>query len=276
MHELPLLIFTCGLELAVGLLAIVAVASFVDKEGNYKVAACISVALAIVAMLGSLLHLGVPLKSVFAITRFGGSPLSNEIGFTGAFVACALLYTALCFLSKVGSPVRNAVAVIGAVVGLGALYMVGGAYANSEVPLWDGLGTYVEPIATALSCGAAIFLALYFKTASKTMMRVAGIVVIGAVAVQAAFAVPEYAELALGSGAAAASAQIIVSSSSVLTAGWILIGIGAAWTAWRAAVSSADASTGLAWGAAGILVVGQVIVRYFFYAAMVATAIGML
>lgn len=78
MHELPLLIFTCGLELAVGLLAIVAVASFVDKEGNYKVAACISVALAIVAMLGSLLHLGVPLKSVFAITRSGGSRLATR------------------------------------------------------------------------------------------------------------------------------------------------------------------------------------------------------
>jgi anaerobic dimethyl sulfoxide reductase subunit C (anchor subunit) len=276
MHELPLLIFTCGLELSVGLLAFAVVASFIDKESDYKTAACASCVLGIAAVIGSLAHLGVPTRAVYAIDQFGTSPLSNEIVFAGAFVACSLAYAILCLLPKANAAAKKTVALIGAVVGIVALVMVGNAYSASEVPLWDGASAYVEPVATALSCGAAIFLALYSKSASKTVVRIAGIVAIGAVAVQAAFAVPEYAGLALGSGAATASAEILASSSAVVTFGWVLVGVGAAWAAWQAAASDASRPAWSVWGAAGVLTVGQVVVRYFFYAAMVTTAVGLL
>ncbi|WP_283171268.1 dimethyl sulfoxide reductase anchor subunit family protein [Curtanaerobium respiraculi] len=276
MHDIPLLAFTCGLEVAVGVLAIVTIASFVDDREGYKTAACVSAACALAAMLASLFHLGVPTRAILAITGFGSSPLSNEIVLVGAFAALAVLYAVLGFLPKVDTRIKKVVAVLGSCVGFASLIAVGIAYANAEVPLWDSMSTYIEPITAALSCGAVIFLALYFKKINSTMMRIAGTIAIAAVVLQVAYAVPDYAGLALGAGAAASSAQVIASSSSALAAGWVLVGAGVSLSAWQVAHGDNVGGVGMAWGAAGALTIGQIIVRFFFYAAMVTTAVGLL
>lgn len=277
MGEFALLIFSSCMEIAVGLLCALAIASFVHDKADFKVTSRVAAATSILGVAASLSHLGSPALAFNAVARVGTSSLSTEIVLAGVFMAIAILHAALTFFPRAAGA-NKVVSVIGSVVGVATLLSIGHAYASVHVPLWDGMGTYIEPYMTAVSCGAVLFVALNYQQVGGRLVDTFAVVSLAAVIVQVIVAVLDYVELGLGDRAAQASAAMVSSMSPLVLIGWAFVLGGASWFTWSAARHSSDRKGSLksAWMAAGMLVVGQLIVRYLFYAAMASMSVGLI
>ncbi len=119
----------------------------------------------VLALLASLFHLGSPLNAFRAIGNLGSSWLSREI-FTGvAFTVVGALFAFLQW-RKLGSPgLRNALAVLAALIGLVMVYSMSNVYLLRTVSAWDTLATPVSFFTTTFLLGAlamgAAFVANY-------------------------------------------------------------------------------------------------------------------
>ncbi len=277
MGEFALLIFSSCIEIAVGLLCALAVASFVYDKADFKITSRVAAATAILGVVASLGHLGSPALAFNAIARVGVSSLSTEIVLAGGFMAIAILHAVLTFFPRAAGA-NKVVAVVGSMVGITTLLSIGHAYASVHVPLWDGMGTYVEPCMTAVSCGAILFVALNYRQVRGYLVDTFAVASLVAVIVQVAIAILDYVELGLGDRAAQASAAMVSGMGPLVLIGWVFVLGGASWFMWNAARHSSDGKGSLksAWMAAGMLVIGQFIVRYLFYAAMASMSVGLI
>jgi anaerobic dimethyl sulfoxide reductase subunit C len=105
-------------------------------------------------LLASLLHLGNPINAYRAVTNIGTSWLSREVLFGVLFAVFGFAFAILQW-RKIGNfKMRNVIAIIAAIFGIGLVYSMSQVYALPTQPAWNTIATPISFFATTLLLGA--------------------------------------------------------------------------------------------------------------------------
>lgn len=296
MEHSALVIFSICVQAAIGIMVFAAIAKLINKDGVFKTAAVSAAGLAIVGLLASLFHLGRPLSALNSLAQLGSSWLSREIWLTALFTALTIVIALLVLLKPAAKSAIRVIVPITAVVGLIDVYVMASVYYVTSVPAWQHGATFVESYAAAVSMGALIFLALSLKEAAN-MRKIAAAITGIAIVFQVVAMMLYYIDLgANGSMAAEQSTLLLSSMSMAMIIKWffILVGAGlffflpgkqqalpgtvtekAAFETAAAAEAVTGNKAGVIYLSAGLLVIGQFIGRYLFYAVMIVSSVGL-
>ena len=274
-EHFALTLFSICIQAAVGIMLFVAVGRLMNKEGVFKNAVITAAGLGIIGMLASLLHLGRPLSAMNALFQFGSSWLSREIWFTAIFVGLTVVAAVLLYVKPQAAGAVTGLSAGAALVGLIDAFAMAKIYSSASVPVWQGAATTIEFYAAALSMGAMLFLVLSGKEAGK-LKKIVALTVAAVVAVQVAVVVPYFISLGAGTGTALqASLMILGSLKTAVAIKWLFILAGAGLVLWLAKDELSKSVSGAVAGGAALILVGQVVGRYVFYAAMVVSGVGL-
>jgi len=243
----------------------------------------------VLAVLASLFHLGNPANAYRAISNLGSSWLSREILLTLLFIGAGGLFAILQWRQIGDFKLRQAVAIVAALIGLGLVYSNAKLYMLRAEPAWNSAATPILFYTTAFLLGAlAIGVALaanytYLKRrADKTELAqqsellrevlrwiaVASIVLLGIELV----VIPLYvASLSTGGDAALASVTKLTEDYSIVFAlRLILVVVGAglfAFFLYRSALMNRQGvMIAAVYIAFAFVFVAEVLGRFLFYA----------
>lgn len=161
-HELPLIIFTVLGQMSVGAFVVLGIVQVIGRVryGKPAVDALADPALyaigpvLVLGLLGSMLHLGNPFNAINTLRHLDSSWLSREIVFGVGFAGLGFLFAALQFLRWGSAALRQALAVLTAVVGLGFVWVMSMVYASlPTVPAWNMWTTPAQFFLTTLLLG---------------------------------------------------------------------------------------------------------------------------
>ncbi len=300
MKEWALIAFTIIAQMSVGSFLVLGVMHFLAarKAGNEEADRLSDRALLaigpvlVLGILASLLHLGNPLGAPLAISNLANSWLSREIFLGVTFAAVGGLFAIMQWRKISTFAVRNVVAIIAALVGVGLVYSMANVYMIRTQPAWNTIATPITFFATTLLLGVlamgAAFVANYAYVQAKqpgcadaqcVLMRdslrwlaTASIVLLG---VELVVAPLQIAYLAAGPAAAQQSAELMYNQYGLaLATRLILVFLGAgilglfmyqnASSPGREKILSA-----YAYSAFALVLVSEVIGRFIFYASHV-------
>jgi len=284
-EEWPLMMFTLLSQFAVGTLTILFVLRLLVKDQVAKAkftlpAIKIVVPVMAVALVLSLFHLGTPSGAYRSIFNLGSSWLSREILTAGGFFVLA----AVCWAVYKNPAKGNALGLITALVGLAAVFCMASIYYNSVMPAWMSINTYVVFFGSTFvlgSLGALAVLALKFKGSEfspeiKSAIKKVLVISIVALAVPLVYTPVFISGLSGGEAAARLSAQLFTGSYlAQLILRWLLSAAGVALL--YVALAKKDkplAATNAVLLSLALVIVGEFLGRYVFYATAVPPVIG--
>lgn len=279
MGETALLIFTLCLQAAIGTMFCITLGKQLNKDKLFKRAALSTAILSVIGILASLVHLGQPLSAFYSLNNLGSSWLSKEVLFAGMFMGIAVIYALVVYFKPTNQSLNTSLRWAGSLVGLITVFSMAKVYTFTIVPVWQGANTFVDFYATTIVLGTLVFLVTDLMELQNVDKRIFGLIVLAAVIIQASVAVPHAIGLGLGGQAAHASAEILSSMSVAIGLKWLLLLSGAGILMWLATqkdgVAGGKPATGIIYAVCVALVVGQVIGRYVFYAAFIASNVGL-
>lgn len=180
-HELPMILFTVLSQMSVGAFLVLGLVQVLGRR-KYSAAtidrladpALLAIGPALVlGLLASMLHMNDPMNTFNVIRNVGSSWLSREIIFGIGFAGLGFLF-ALLQWRKIGSPgLRQALAALTALVGLGLVLSQGMIYYSLvTVPAWNTWVTFAQFFLTtimlgALAVGAAFMTWIMWKARSN-------------------------------------------------------------------------------------------------------------
>ena len=306
-REWALILYTILTQLSVGAFIIIGVVHFfaerkagIVEADRMSDRALLAIGpLLVLAMIASLFHLGTPANAYRAISNVGSSWLSREILFTVLFLVVGGVF-ALMQWRKVSTPqVRNAIAVLAAVIGVVLVYSMSRVYMIRTVPVWDNLATPISFFTTTFLLGALAVGLAYVVNYSymqrrgeaecgdtgvqcellRTAMRGLAIAAILLVGIHLVIVPAHLAYLSGGPQAAQESASIISEDYGVLLIlRLVLVFLGAAvlgsFIYQNASSPGRERFIGnLALVAFALVLVGEVVGRFIFYASEVSLGI---
>lgn len=291
MAEFALIIFTICLQASIGMMVFISIGKSVNKEGNYKNPIIGAALLAVIGLLASLLHLGQPLAAINALSCFATSWLSREIWFTGLFAGVTVLAALLVLFKPSSKSALKILVPLAAVIGLVDVYAMTAVYTSSGVPAWQHGSLFIEFYAATVSMGALLFLALA-KEEGTSLLRIIILTVFSAVLLQVVAMVLYYVGLGTSDNLAAQQSLALLGElSPATTLKWLLLLIGSGVllfpqkpspkvnvTVGKASLkvsNVAKLSTTTLYAATVLIILGQIIGRYLFYAMMVTSQIGL-
>lgn len=271
--EIPLIIFTLLIQLAVGILLVgIAASGFKPGPARERLFSQSWFALIFVAIgaLLSMIHLGNPLHSPFTLLHAGSSWLSREILMV-LLAGAALLGVAWSRWKKPDSRLADALITIAAFLGLVLIYTMSKVYDSPFLPGWEGSSTFFLFLASALILGGLwCACALSFGKAAEIENRKAALWRVFFMAAAGFVLLAIFAPLSLPDGAAALN-QAGSAYSGETVAFWqgmhaLLSGLGIllfACAIWRGA--SGGTAAGLTMAALMFGICGEIAGRSAFY-----------
>jgi anaerobic dimethyl sulfoxide reductase subunit C (anchor subunit) len=278
MENLALTIFSICVQAAIGIMVFVAIGKLVNKDGIFKNAVLTAAGLGIVGMLASLMHLGRPFGAIRALYQVGSSWLSREIWFTAIFLGLTVLTLVFIYVRPQNKTAITGLVSAAALVGLIDVASMAAIYRTASVPVWQSVATIVEFYAAAVSMGAILFLLLSIKEVAETgkMKKIVALIVSVAVILQVAAVIPSLIMLGINPSAAAQSSLVILGGmSAAMVIKWIFILAGAVLVMWIAKDELSKTATNILFGSVFLLLAGQIVGRYLFYAATVVIQVGL-
>lgn len=290
-QEWALLIFSILTQLAVGMMLVLMIVhtSAIRKLGEEKAAQLTSmplyaiVVIMVLAMVASLFHLGKVLNIIGAVPNLGTSWLSREVVLAVLFM---ILSAVVAFLRwrKVGS--ASLFAVVGWItvaVGVLLVYAMGMTYMLPAQPAWNSLATPINFYLTALLLGvlgsATFLMASYLRMEKETVLdqfvkgTLRKLAVAGIIFLALEFVVlPVYMAFLSTQGAAALYSlrMMIYEFGSVLAFRLLFIFAGVCVLAYylykKVSAPGEMMSPSLVYTAFALVVVGEILSRYLFYA----------
>jgi anaerobic dimethyl sulfoxide reductase subunit C (anchor subunit) len=243
----------------------------------------------VLGLAAAFLHLGNPLNAYHAPAHFTGSWLSREVVFDSAFVLVGGVF-AIMQWRKIGTPsLRNAVALLAAIIGVVLVYIMSRVYMLRTHPSWNTIATPITFFTTACLLGAlamgAAFVANYsymrrrwpeegdiqrdLLRGALRWISIASIVLVGVHLV----VIPLYvAHLSSGDAAASESLHLLIGRYGIVFAfQLILVFLGAAilgaFVYRNTTVPGRERIMGyLAYSAFALVLAAEVMGRYLFYA----------
>ncbi|UII56573.1 dimethyl sulfoxide reductase anchor subunit [Cytobacillus spongiae] len=284
-EEWPLLLFTLLTQFGVGAyIFFVIIRAYnkklgnnlginVTKRGLFLVGPVLALALVF-----SLFHLGDPFGAYRSLLNLDSSWLSREIVFTAAFFAL----WGVSFYLDLKRKWNQIVGWVTSFVGLGAIFCMASIYASSIKPAWTDVNTYLAFYGTTILFGSVtsmifILISKEEKTEALTsVIKGIGLVGLGAMIAQLIY-LPIYVSGLSGSGQAGLeSASLITGTYAISTViRWALsfIGIGTiGFLLYRDRREKSQMTLYLV--ALTLVLVGEFLGRYIFYATGVSIIVG--
>lgn len=290
--EWALVIFTLLAQLAVGTWVVaLSLRKLISKKMNQDLGAqltghailLVGPTIAI-ALLISFFHLGKPILAYGAIANLGSSWLSREIIFSGLFL---FLWIAAYYLDHRKANAANIVGWITAIVGILAIFSMASIYHFASIPAWTTINTYIAFFATTIVLGsiATATLLCFSAKGSKLEKDIVQFLLklsffaLAAVVIQLIFVAINIMNLKTGVSAAQTSAQLQLSVYIVQLILHGLFGIVGAllfvMVLYRnIKKEAAILPISVFYVAFLIILVGEFLGRYLFYASGVPMGIG--
>lgn len=286
-EEWPLMTFTLLSQLAVGTFIILMLvkASLGNQDSQASKALSFGFTavgpVTLLALLFSVFHLGDPLGAPRSILNLGSSWLSREILTSGGFF---VLWLAFWWLSRKGKE-SNALGWITALVGLAAIFSMANIYGSSVRPAWDNMNTFVAFFGATLAMGvlgsvSAIVYGMKGSAISATLaktLKSMGYIGAAAIVLPLVYLPIFISGLNAGGTTAEASAQILTGSMGMLAGRGILSVLGVALllhVIYREGAKGKALSASTIYLALILVLVGEFMGRYLFYASGVSPIIG--
>lgn len=278
--EWTLILFTILMQASVGAFALIAWFRMRSSDGQvdaaYRKAVLVLLPLVVVAMLGSLFHLGKPVYAMRALLHWQTSWLSREIFFSGGFFAMLIAVV----LTEKSPAIRKVMDWLTVLAGLLALFSMATMYTMTMKPAWQGFNTYVLFFAGAVLLGVGLYagLMLFFGGAESVAKQMHCLVWAAGVALVVYLAaVPFYmASLAAGGKAGQAALQLLSGTyGPALIIRWVLTLVGVVplmVTARRVLLGKPSAA--LVYSALVFILAGELVGRYLFYQTGIRIMIG--
>ncbi len=249
-HELPLVIFTVLAQMSVGCFVVLGLIHLFARGDDSKAVDRLSdpalYAIGPVMVLGliaSIFHLGNPVNALHTISHLDSSWLSREIFLGSSFAVLGAAFAVTQRLKWLTPLLRQLLAGLTALVGLGLVFAMSMVYMLPTVPAWDTWTTPVGFFTTTLLLGSiAIGAAFVVITAVRRRrgqpadavarqlsgclrgIAVAAIVLLG---IEMALLPAYLLNLSTGPGAGTATPSMMVAGGSVLLARLVLVFLGA-------------------------------------------------
>lgn len=289
--EWALLIFPLLTQLAVGTwIVAISLRKLISKKMNQDLAAqltghailLVGPTIAI-ALLISFFHLGKPILAYGSIANLGSSWLSREIIFCGLFL---FLWIA-AYMNYRKANASNIVGWITAIVGILAIFCMASIYHFASIPAWSTIDTYIAFFTTTIVLGSIATATLICFSAKgckldkelvKLLLKLS-FFALAAVVIQLIFVAINIMNLKTGIGAAQTSAQLQLSVYIVQLILHGLFGIVGALlfviVLYRNIKKEAVVLPISAFYLAFLIIlVGELLGRYLFYASGVPMGIG--
>ncbi|MBL4953505.1 DmsC/YnfH family molybdoenzyme membrane anchor subunit [Neobacillus sp. OS1-32] len=231
-----------------------------------KLSLIVLAAVSIVGLFAAFFHLGTPSHAFYTILGFGRSWMSNEIVFTGAFIALACITAGLAMVQKRINPT---LILLTAVVGLIDVYCMASIYAVTRVNGWGNINTYLVFYGTVFTLGPVLAASLLGATVESEpvtkILKWAFALAVFGISIQiigtVIFSVsPTDVQLINGTTAT----EHLTGYSSMITSRWILEIIGLAVLGFVSMSSKKSAFT-IVYLALVVLLIGEAMSRYVFY-----------
>jgi len=252
--------------------------------------------LLVLGLIVSLFHLGDPFNAFRAVSNIGSSWLSREILFGVLFAVLGGLF-ALMQWRKIGSfTVRTIIAIVAGLVGLGLIWSMSHVYMLPTQPSWDTAATPITFFTTTLLLGllamGATFVANFATLQGKEdtdlevqtkllrgTLRWIGVASILLLGVELIVAPIFIASLSSGGPAAQAAANLMIGEyGTVMVVRLIVVFLGLAIIAAFLYLSATERTATKVMGymifaAFALVLLGEVLGRYMFYATRVSLGI---
>ncbi len=295
--EWALIIFTILAQMSVGSFLVLGVLhhlakrargeEWADRLSNYALVAIGPVL--VLAILASLLHLGNVVNAPRAITNVGSSWLSREILLVLIFAVLGGAFAVMQWRKIASFSVRNAIAILAAVAGVGLVYAMARLYMIPNQPAWNSWATPVSFFSTTLLLGlfavGAAFVVTYTTarrqdpgceeelcTLMRSSLRWIAVVAVVILGVQLLASSLYLATLSAGDAAMQATAQTTIGDYGFLLGLRVALvfagaGILAFFIYQAASAPGRERVLGnLALSAFVLVLVAEVVGRYLFYA----------
>lgn len=285
-EEWPLMTFTLLSQLAVGTFILLMLINASIGKKDSQAAKAINFGftavgpITLLALIFSVFHLGDPLGAPRSILNLGSSWLSREILTSGGFLA---LWFVFWWLSRKGKE-SNALGWIAALVGLAAIFSMASIYSSSIRPAWDNVNTYIAFFGATLAMGvlgasSTIVFGMKGNSLSADLaksLKTIGYVGAAAVVLPLVYLPVFISSLKGGDVAAVASADIFTGSTGLLAISGLLLVVGIALLLYALSKGGKvkAVSTGTIYLALLLVLVGEFMSRYLFYAIGVSPIIG--
>ena len=183
LHELPLVIFTIIAQMSVGSFVVLGLIHlfgahlFGAKAGRDVIDKVSDPALyaigpiLVLGLLASMLHLGTPIRAINALRHLDSSWLSREILFGLLFAALGGAFASCQWFKWLTPRLRQALAGLTALVGLGLVWSMANVYLLPTVPAWNSWATVVRFFATTFLLGSLAVGAVLVVTAEVRRRR---------------------------------------------------------------------------------------------------------
>jgi anaerobic dimethyl sulfoxide reductase subunit C (anchor subunit) len=273
MHEWALLILTVCVPASVGGFLFLGlfhkkITSGHDTYKIMKLPLIVFAALSLVGLVASFFHLGTPTHAFYTLLGFGRSWMSNEIVFTSAFIGLACVTAGLAILQK---KTNHILIVLTAIIGLIDVYCMSSIYVVTRVNGWGNINTFLVFYGTVFTLGPVLSASLMGVTLNsemfKEIIKWAFVILILGIGIQV-----------IGTGLLSVSSsdiQLISSTtasenmatySSMIASRWILDVVGLAVLGFAAMSSIKKPNYSIIYLALAVLIVGEAMSRYVFYA----------
>jgi len=247
------------------------------------------------ALLASLFHLGNPLIAYDSVLRVGSAWLSREVTFSALFFVVGTIFAYMQW-KKISTPaVRNGLAVLGALLGLALVFSMSRIYMLRTVPAWNTIVTPLTFFTTTFLLGTlavgAAYVANYRYIRRKDLdcaevqctllhktLRWLVITAIALLGIEFVVAPMYIAYLAALGGAASNTAGLMIGQFGLVFALRLLLvflgaGILGVFIFQNASESQEQKLGYLTYSAFALVLVGEVLGRFLFYATYVRVGI---
>jgi anaerobic dimethyl sulfoxide reductase subunit C (anchor subunit) len=291
-REWALLIFSILAQLAVGMmLVLLIVRTFAARKLGIENATRLTqvpfyavVPIMVLALIASLFHLGKVLHVIGAVPNLATSWMSREVVFAVIFMILSAVFAFLQWRKLGSESLLTVTGWITTVVGLILVYCMGMTYMLPTQPAWNSFATPVNFYLAALLLGALGTAVSLVSVSARTQMTAAGdefvnsalrsIAIASIVLLGLEFVVlPVYmAFLSTQGPAAVQTLKILFDDYAVVLAVRVFLvfagaGVLTTYLYRRASIAGADAvRADLAYGAFVLVLFGEVLARFLFYA----------
>ena len=176
----PLVVMTTLTQVSVGALASLLAAHLFHPTQGVRIAAAGALAVALIALNASTLHLGRPAFAWRALSMWKRSWLSREVLLFSIFAGLGTLYAASLWWNIAFSNLLGGAA---GLIGLAAVFASARLYTVKARPVWNSKFTFGEFYLSAALSGP-LFAALFLRDARTQLHQAAGIAALSIIALQ--------------------------------------------------------------------------------------------
>jgi len=181
LNEFPLVVFTIIAQMSVGSFVVLGLIHLLAGRAGRRSADVIDRVsdpalyaigpILVVGLLASMMHLGTPIRAINALRHLDSSWLSREILFGLLFAAFGGAFAFCQWFRWLTPRLRQVLAGLAALVGLALIWSMTMVYRLPTVPAWDSWATPVRFFATTLLLGSLAVGAAFVVTADVRRRR---------------------------------------------------------------------------------------------------------